>query len=222
MFRIAGLLWLCTLWLAPMGWAQTLYYLSDKVSAPLYSKPSKESKVIAQVGQLDRVRILENKQTGWSKVRVNKQVGYIRSSLLVVKPNSQIRLNALQQSFDKHKQQMNALSKELEYLRKQRKQLTGELEQYKKDNYVQLYNIKELERIAKNPLAVAAENSKLLEDNEFLLIENSLLRESDEVEYRSQQRNWIGLLILVGVLALMTGWISGTLQEQRKRQREIF
>ncbi len=159
----------------------------------------------------------DNKETGYSKVRVKGQSGYMLTNKLMKEPSARSKLAALEQEIAALKAAPGELRKRLTDLQAQHRELEtahSELLTIKKKQEQELQSI---QRTASNAIRISSERNELRQQVASLTRKLADLKQENQALSNEATRDWFLIGAGVIIAGILIGLILPHLRFQRRR-----
>jgi SH3 domain protein len=199
--------------------AQSYVYVTDMVDIPMRSSNKVErdpSNLLKMLPSGTKLEILST-ESGWTKVKYEKTIGWMISRYLTSKAPAQAQLEKLRQTYNANKLLIAKQSKrntELETLVQALKNKNTLLSVQTSKSQAEKEHI---EQVYKDALKLEYNNEKLKAEALQLKTEVQLLQNNNAAGQESSSRNWF----IVGALVLFFGFIMGFVFPRRSNQRRF-
>lgn len=191
------------LWIGQVS-AETRY-ITDITYVPMRTGPSNEYRILHRGLKTGTALILleENSGNGFSKVKHGDQEGYVPTQYLMSNPPAFRQLPAALDRASKIAADNKELEKRLTERDGQLQEVTSELSKADDKLDRQQVELKRLQDISAEPLAIDRRNQQLVEENERLKNQLQVLQAENHQLVRDDKLHWFligGGTILLGVL----------------------
>jgi SH3 domain protein len=189
-------------------------YITDEVDIPIRSAKSFEDNIIRSAPSGTKLKILQTDADGWTKIKLERTIGWVISRYLTNNPPARIELEKLRKTAN-----ANALlvTKQKNNIKKLEQELQ-EIKKSNKDNRISALKAQAEKRHIENTYAEALkiehENTRLKQHNLNLQSEIKLLQTGNTTTIENSNRLWF----LYGGIVMILGVIIGFLVSMKRRR----
>jgi SH3 domain protein len=194
-------------------------YITDEIPVMVRHEPAANRKIVAMPNTGTRVEVLENKEDGWSRVRLpDGKEGWTLTRYLTKGPSKQVIIDRLQSENKALRDKSKTLIDENPRLKTERTELQKALSEQTKtaENLKQSYET--LKRESSKFLALKASYEKASHD----LAESTKRQAELEEEVKALRNNKILKWFLAGAAVLLVGMIIGYMSRRPKRRPTLL
>jgi SH3 domain protein len=194
-------------------------YVTDEIPVMVRQNPGPNRKIVAMPNVGTRLEVLENKEDGWSKVRLpDGKEGWTLTRYLTKGPSKQVIIDTLQRENKALKGKSKTLVEENPRLKTERDELQKALSEQTRtaENLKQSYET--LKRESSKFLALKASYEKASHD----LAESTKRQAELEEEVNALRNNKILKWFLAGAAVLVVGIIIGFISRRPKRRPTLL
>ena len=214
--RKAILFWLFLL-LPGLLLAETRY-VTDIAKITLRTGESTSHKILKILDSGTKVEALsDNKETGYTKVRYNDQVGYMLTNKLMDKPSAREQLAALEQEIRELKSDPGELRQKLTDLQQQHRELQVAHEELLAIKQRQEQELQSIQRTASNAIRISNERNELRQQVASLTRAVAELQQQNQDLSNDATRDWFLIGAGVIIAGILIGLILPHLRFQRRR-----
>ena len=199
--------------------AQSYVYVTDMVEIPMRSSDKLErdpSNILKMLPSGTKLEILST-ESGWTKVKYEKNIGWMSSRYLISKAPAQAQLEKLRQTYSANKLLIAKQSKRNTELETQVQALRNKNTLLSVQTSKSQAEKEHIEQVYKDALKLEHNNEKLKTEALQLKTEIQLLQNNNTAGQESSSRNWF----IVGALVLFFGFIMGFVFPRRSNQRRF-
>jgi SH3 domain protein len=194
-------------------------YVTDEIPVMVRHEPGANRKIVAMPNTGTRVEVLENKEDGWSRVRLpDGKEGWTLTRYLTKGPSKQVIIDRLQRENKALREKSKTLAEENPHLKTERTELQKALSEQTRtaDNLKQSYET--LKRESSKFLALKASYEKASHD----LAESTKRQAELEEEVKALRNNRLLKWFLAGAAVLLVGVIIGFMSRRPKRRPTLL
>jgi SH3 domain protein len=211
-------LFLSLLFLVVPAHAATMY-VTDEIPIMVRHEPGANRKIVAMPNTGTRVEVLENKEDGWSRVRLpDGKEGWTLTRYLTKGPSKQEIIARLQRENKALKGKSKTLFEENPRLKTERAELQKALSEQTRTAESLKQSYESLKRDSSKFLALKASYEKASHD----LAESTQRQAELEEEVRALRNNRILRWFLAGAAVLLVGMIIGFMSRRPKRRPSLL
>lgn len=193
-------------------------YVTDIAKITLRTGESTSHRIIRIIPSGTRIEVLsDNKDSGYSKVRVKDQTGFMLTNKLMKQPSARSKLATLEKEIQELKAAPGELRKNLANLQKQHRELRAahkELQSIKQEQEKELQSI---QRTASNAIRISSERNELRQQVASLTRKLADLKQENQDLSNEATRDWFLIGAGVIIAGILLGLILPHLRFQRRR-----
>jgi SH3 domain protein len=209
---------LCLLLLPPgLATAETRY-VTDIAKITLRTGESTSHRIKRILPSGTAVEVLaDNRETGYTKVRVNGLTGYMLTNKLMDHPSARSRLAALQKEIEELKSAPGELRKRLTDLQTQHQELLAAHQELQSIKQKQEQELQSIQRTASNAIRISNERNELRQQVASLTRQLADLKQENQALSNEATRDWFMIGAGVIIAGILIGLILPHLRFQRRR-----
>jgi SH3 domain protein len=194
-------------------------YVTDEIPVMVRQKPGANRKIVAMPNTGTRLEVLENKEDGWSKVRLpSGKEGWTLTRYLTKGPSKQVIIDRLQRENKALRGKSKTLIEENPRLKTERTELQKALSEQTRTAEDLKQSYETLKRESSKFLALKASYEKASHD----LAESTKRQAELEEEVKALRNNKILRWFLAGAAVLLVGMIIGFITRRPKRRPTLL
>lgn len=198
--------------------AETMY-VTDEIPVMVRHEPGANRKIVAMPNTGTRVEVLENKEDGWSMVRLpDGKEGWTLTRYLTKGPSKQVIIDRLERENKALKEKSKTLLEENPHLKTERDELQKALSEQTRTAQDAKQSYETLRRESTKFLALKASYEKASHD----LAESTKRQAELEEEVKALRNNKILKWFLAGAAVLLVGMIIGFMSRRPKRRPSLL
>jgi len=209
---------LCLLLILPGLLQAETRYVTDIAKITLRTGESTSHRIKRIVPSGTPVEVLsENKETGYSKVRINDQTGYMLSNKLMKQPSARSKLATLEKEIQALKAAPGELRQNLANLQKQHRDLQTAHQELLAIKQTQEKELQSIQRTASNAIRISSERNELRQQVASLTRKLADLNQENQALSNESTRDWFLIGAGVIIAGILIGLILPHLRFQRRR-----
>lgn len=213
-----ALLPLCLLLLLPGLLHAETRYVTDIAKITLRTGESTSHRIKRILPSGTPVEVLsDNKQTGYTKVRVNGQTGYMLTNKLMNQPSARNKLAALEKEIQELKAAPGELRTRLTDLQTEHRELLAAHEELQSIKQKQEQELQSIQRTASNAIRISNERNELRQQVANLTRQLADLKQENQALSNEATRDWFLIGAGVIIAGILIGLVLPHLRFQRRR-----
>ncbi len=193
-------------------------YVTDIAKITLRTGESTSHRIKRIVPSGTQVEVLsDNKDTGYSKVRINNQNGFMLTNKLMKEPSARSKLAALEKEIQDLKAAPGELRKNLTNLQKQHRELQSAHTELQTIKQKQEKELQSIQRTASNAIRISSERNELRQQVASLTRKLADLKQENQALSNESTRDWFLIGAGVIIAGILIGLILPHLRFQRRR-----
>ncbi len=193
-------------------------YVTDIAKITLRTGESTSHRIIRIIPSGTPVEVLsENKETGYTKVRINDQTGYMLTNKLMKEPSARSKLAALEKEIQELKAAPGELRQNLTNLQKQHRDLLTAHKELQAIKEKQESELQSIQRTASNAIRISNERNELRQQVASLTRKLADLNQENQSLSNESTRDWFLIGAGVIIAGILIGLILPHLRFQRRR-----